>query len=131
MLAAAVSMPPHARVNYRCHAVWNADRSDLRLVWDDAEYEHPFHAFNAQPHGTDRAACKAAACVQRLWCTDSGAAGWYGNTAGVDVNNDRDLGLYAAWLGHENVTYSTTLAQTVEGVSLAYSNAFGPGTVAV
>ena len=56
MLAAAVSMPPHARVNYRCHAVWNADRSDLRLVWDDAEYEHPFHAFNAQPHGTDRAA---------------------------------------------------------------------------
>lgn len=74
----AVRMPPHARVNSQCYMKWNADRSDLEVVWRGTIHSHGFHAFNDEPDGREET-CFTEDCVQRLWCTDSGVAGWYGN----------------------------------------------------
>ena len=38
----AVLMPPHGRVNYRCWPVWNADKTNLKVVWSGIEYAQPW-----------------------------------------------------------------------------------------
>lgn len=98
----ATRIPAHARVNYRCYPQWNTNKSNLDIVWDGKTYSQPWK-FNVVP---DRRAetCVSDSCVQRLWCTDSGAAGWY--NAG---DKGRSAELQFTWLRNTTIRGSTTL----------------------
>lgn len=103
VLLSALSIPPHARVNSRCYPVWNADKSNLQLVWDGTTYSNPFHSFNAEPtHTTDSYTEKKS--VQKLFCTDNGVAGRWSYRA----HNDGEW-LHAAWLSDPSVRYKHQL----------------------
>ena len=60
-LALAVSMPPHARVNYRCWPVWNAEKTDLKVIWNEREYTQPWSFDKEVNYGEQT--CQADACV--------------------------------------------------------------------
>lgn len=105
MLATAVGMPPHARVNGRCYAMWNDDHSDLRLVWRGTTYEHGFHVVSWTPDWATYTSSWWS--VQHLLCTDSGAVGFY---CGPDEDyNQNQCVLDVSWLGHADTTYQRVL----------------------
>lgn len=130
IFALAVSLPPHARMTSKCYSVWNSDHSDLDVVWHGTIYNHGFHSFNTQPNANN-GACFADSCVERLWCTDSGAVGWYAYSSenGLGVT----IPLVATWLGHTSPIYRKTLNETDKesGESMIYTNPYAQGTIAV
>lgn len=88
-------------------------------MWNGAIYAHPYHAFGAQPEA-DYTRCVADDCVQRLWCTDSGAVGWY--SAG-DWGEGAEL--TAAWIGHTQPSYHLSFTGGEN------ANSYGHGAYAV
>lgn len=134
MLAAAVSMPAHARVNNKCWPVWkDSAKSDLSVVWNGRTYDNPFSAtvqFNAEPSGVGDT-CRVDNCVQRLFCTDSGAVGWYefktdGSSAGA-----YDVPLHVTWLDHPETVYDTKLGYWNYSAGGYGLTTYGPGTLTV
>ena len=123
--AYAVAMPAHARVNSQCYPVWASGSANMQLVWRGTTYSHGFHAFATQP-GSSGSTCYVNGCVQRLWCTDSGAAGWYGDRGSSD-----NVPLTAAWLLSPSTTYSRTLSAVEGSATMDRTNYYGPGTLVV
>lgn len=72
--------------------------------------------------------CVSSRCVQRLWCADSGAVGYYeGNGVQSDVP------LFYTWLKNTTVRGNLTLAAPSEGTSRSprSSSVYGHGSVVV
>lgn len=134
MLAAvlAIAIPPHARVNTKCWPVWNADRSNLKVVWEGREYSQPW-TFTTEVDGA-RETCKADECAQRLWCTDSGAVGRYRVDSSLE-NWNRNVRLEYTWLMNTSALGVRLLsAQGRENDSstiMEWSSAHAPATVLV
>ncbi len=107
LVTLAVAIPPHARVNYRCYPVWNEHRTNLRVVWNGAEYEQPW-TFRTEID-EDYETCSADTCVQRLWCTDSGAVGRY-TVDRSQSNWEKNVTLAYTWLRNTGLRGSRALA---------------------
>lgn len=111
LLSRAVQIPAHARVNYQCYPRWNEDHSNLEVVWRGRVWNLPENwTFAVEPNAAE-GACVDNSCVQRLWCTESGAVGWYDTGRSPDGNSDGTFSLmHFTWLMAPNVTGVTPLA---------------------
>lgn len=114
-------MPAHARVNNRCYTKWADLRDDLDIVWEGRTYANPFAASQRFFTVVRDRPCNVSTCVQRLFCTDSGAVGWYGKEGRQDVP------LRATWLRNTSATFETTLKDS----GVRWTSGYGPGTLTV
>lgn len=105
----ALALPPHGRINYRCYPVWNEGRSNLDVMWNGERYSQPW-AFHAEVDSFVTT-CLAHACVERLWCTGSGAVGRYVRDA-AQSDHGRNVRLEYAWLLNTSANGSRALAVT-------------------
>lgn len=132
LIAAALAtlIPPHARVNHKCYPVWNEGKTNLDVVWNGKPYKQPW-TFNVKVN-KDYSTCTADGCVQRLWCTDSGAVGRYtvDKTQAID---SRNIKLEYAWLLNTSVSDSQVLSvpDKENGGVLDYTSNYGASTVVV
>lgn len=126
--ALVLSLPPRGRVNYRCYPVWNANKASLNVVWNGAEYMQPW-AFDTDTD-TYYSACRANSCVQRLWCTDSGAVGRYITGERPFADN---VTLEYAWLLNTSLSGRRVLAVSDRetGAMMTRTSEHGHGTVLV